>query len=280
MTKEELLDLFRRFIITTPDGRLVGDRENRYNPYIFSYTGKSSLVYTFPRKIRWSDGYQDSRDIFSDRQDAEGKKNKPVKEMEEFNHLMGYEFPFDHEVSIWLEDRELWLKLLKKNGLTYESIPKFEEKYKSMRKDRKYFKLVLEKRYFRLDLYDPIRHLNLEHDGSWCHIQEIDEARDEYLKTKFPTIHIERIQDYNKKDSESRMKLKKILDSYLEPSYLDPLVFRYDQEVIEQQLIEYQFDLEYIINYLERGYKLENIQNKLAIDLNRYLKNLKNLKTP
>ena len=52
----ELEELFRRFILSTPDTRLIGDKENRYNDYCFSYTGQSGEVYLFPQKIQYDDG--------------------------------------------------------------------------------------------------------------------------------------------------------------------------------------------------------------------------------
>ena len=98
MTKEELLDLFKNYIITTPDGRLVGDKENRFNTWMFSYTGRSGQIYTAPRKKRWASGKPDTRDILDDRLNALGKKNKPTKEIEAFNCGYGYEFKFDHDI--------------------------------------------------------------------------------------------------------------------------------------------------------------------------------------
>ena len=270
MTKEELLDLFKNYIITTPDGRLVGDKENRFNTWMFSYTGKSGQIYTAPRKKRWSSGKSDTREILNDRINALGKKNKPTKEIEAFNCGYGYEFGFDHEVIVLIEDDLEWKELLAKNGLTSKTIPLFEAKYKKGNLRKYYFQMTLDKRLFRLDLYDPIRHLDLEHDGSWCHIPEIDAARDEYLSSHFPGLHIERITDYDPTKPEKKEELKKIFDTYNIPLWKEPLVFNYDSWVIEQQLLEQQEELDFISEYLKRGHTLGTIPSGLATKLNRY----------
>ena len=265
---EDLIKLFKEYIRETPDKRKIDDKENRYNSWMFSYTGRSRKIYTAPRKIKWPSGKQDKRDIMSDREDALKKKNKPINLIEEFNYGYGYEFVFDHEVII-LNDHEIWLSILSKKGLTYSTIPIFEEKYKKKTLKKGYFKNALDKRYHRLDLYDPIRHLNIEHDGEWCHISELDEARDEFLGIMYPELFIERVSDY-KDTSENKNKLKEIFETYKTPLYKNPLVFRYDSWIIEQQLLEHESDLLYISECLELGYSLGTIQNELALELYRF----------
>lgn len=270
MTKEELFKLFERFIITTPDGRLIGGKENRFNRWMFSYSGKSGQIYTAPRKIKWPSGEQDKRDILDDRLKALDKEyTDAIKEIENFNYGYGYEFKFDREIIVWILDRELWLKLLEEQGLTYSTIEVFDKKYEKKRLKKGYFKSVLNKRYFRLDLYDPIRHLDLEHDGNWCHIPEIDEARDEYLRLTFPGIQIERVVDFKNKP-EDLENLKSVFKTYQTLLYKDPLVFRFEPEIISQQLTEQNQDITEIITYLEKGYRLETIQNNLSTELYRY----------
>lgn len=280
MNREGLLDLFREVVLKTPDGRLIGDKENRYNLYMFSYTGDSRLVYTFPRKARWPDGKVCNRDIMDDLAKALKDENtKAIKLIKEFNVSYGYEFKFDPEVHVWILNRNLWLSLLKKYGLTYESIPEFENRYEKKVLKKNYFRSILTKRYIRFDLYDPYRHLNLEHDGSHCHIPEVDLARDEYLRIMYPFLHIERIVDYDeKKRPECKDELKNIFDTYYERLYKTPYIFRYDDDIVSQQIQENQIDLDYIEYYLNRGYDLRLIRNKLAIELVRYAdKNLRSL---
>ena len=275
---KELERLVRNYFIVTPDNRLIGDKENRFNDYMFSYTGRSGKIYTSPRKIRWPSGKSDRRDMLDDRISALGKKNKPIDEIESFNRGYGYEFTFDHEVII-LNKHDKWIELLAKHGLTYSTIPIFEDKYKKKNLKKGFFKNALDKRSFRLDLYDPIRHLNIEHDGEWCHIPELDEARDEFLLSEYPDLHIERIVDY-KDTSEDRKKLKEIFDTYYTPLYENPLVFRYDSWVIEQQLKENSDDLLFISEYLDKGYDMSKIGtiNDLASKL--YIFEERNYKKP
>ena len=205
----------------------------------------------------------------------EYKRNQPgassdSKEIEAFNCGYGYEFGFDHEVIVLIEGDLEWKELLAKNGLTPETIPEFEARYKKGNLRKYYFQMAIDKRLFRLDLYDPIRHLDLEHDGSWCHIPEIDAARDEYLSSHFPGLHIERITDYDPTKPEKKEKLKKIFDTYNTPLWKEPLVFNYDSWVIEQQLFEQQEELDFIFEYLKRGRTLGTIPSELATKLNRY----------
>lgn len=271
MTEKELKDLFIDYVVSTPDGRLIGDKENRYNDYEFSYTGPSGVTYTSPRKIDYLDGKKCDRDIMDDRVTAINKRNTPIRNIEEFNYGYGYEFKFDPEVIIPIEDSQEWKDLLAKNGLTYDTIPIFEEKYnKDNHLGKYYFKRVLNQRHFRLDLFDPVRHLNLEHDGSWCHISEIDAARDEYLSSHYPVLHIERITDYDPKKPEKKEELKKIFDTYNTPLWKEPLVFKYDSLVIKQQLHKQQEELDFILEYLKRGYTIGTIPSTLAAELNRY----------
>lgn len=269
---EELERLVRNYFIVTPDNRLIGDKENRFNDYMFSYTGRSGKIYTSPRRIRWPSGKSDRRDIMTDRVDALGKKNKPIATIESFNYGYGYEFTFDHEVVV-LNKHNKWVELLAKRGLTYSTISIFEDKYKKKNLKKGFFKNALDKRYHRLDLYDPIRHLNIEHDGEWCHIPELDEARDEFLLSEYPTIQIKRVVDY-KDTTEDREKLKEIFDSYYTSLHEDPLVFRYDSWVVEQQLEENSDDLQLISEYLNKGYDLSKIgiMNELANKLNIFKK--------
>lgn len=271
--EKEILELLDggRFFLVTPDNRLIEDKENRYNAWIFSYTGPSGLVYSSPRKKRWPSGKQDKRDLMNDRHNALQKEyTKPLKEIENFNLGYGYEFCFDREVIVLIENTKKWQEVLEKYGLTYSSIPKFEEKYKSLRLKKNYFRSVLDKRYFRLDLYDPYRHLNLEHDGSKFHISEIDKARDEYLKTLYPDLCIERILDYDERKLDKKLELKAIFDSRKNRVYQSPLVFRYSRWVIGQQLQEYESDLMYISECLKEGCRLENIKNDLALKILHY----------
>lgn len=271
MTEKELKDLFTNYIVSTPDGRLIEEKENRYNDYEFSYTGPSGVTYTAPRKMNYLDGKKCDRDIMNDRVTAINKKNTPIQNIKEFNYGYGYEFKFDPEVIIPIENGIKWKDLLAKNGLTYETVPMFEEKYnKDKHLGKYYFKKVLNQRHFRLDLYDPNRHLDLEHDGFWCHIPEIDAARDEYLGSHYPVLHIERIVDYDPKKPEKKEELKRIFDTYSTPVWKEPLVFTYDSWVIKQQFLEQQDELDFICGYLKCGHTLGTIPSELATKLNRY----------
>lgn len=281
MNEKIISEILCRFFISTPDNRLVGEKENRFNKYMFSYTGKSGLKYTSPRKIRWPNGGLDKRDLMSDRIDELSKSNKPISDILTLNDGYGFEFPFDKEIII-INDNKLWLDILAKKGLTYSTIGLFNEKYKKKNLKKNFFKNALDKRYHRLDLYDPIRHLNIEHDGDWCHIPELDEARDEFIHTKFPDIIIKRIVNFDpRKRPECKNELAEFLNKYNTPLYDSPRVFRYDDYVIKQQLLENNVDIQFILDCVNSGIDLSRINKDLANDLNQFIKNneksLKNL---
>ena len=278
MNENYIKKLLALYFISTPDGRLIGDKENRFNPYEFSYTGPSGFKYTSPRRLIWPSGsYGRRNDILEDRIKALQKQNKPISEILSINYNYGFEFRLDQEVII-VNDHYLWLECLKKQGLDYSSIPEFEKKYKKKVLEKNYFKNAIDKRYHRLDLYDPTRHLNIEHDGSWCHIPELDAARDEFLHIKFPDLIIERIIDFDlKKKPECKEILLNIFNKYSEPKYKDPLVFRYDDFVISQQFSENEDAIRFIIDCVNKGFDLSQITEKLAIELNRFKNNSKNV---
>ncbi len=270
-----VLDLYKKVITTTTDGKLISEKENRYNQYFFSYTGRSGLIYTFPQNIQYyRTGKWQGRSIKYDRDHAISKPNKQVKNLESVIYGYGYLYKCDTEVCIWIQDsdRELWLYLLAKRGLTYdpESIKKFCLKYKNKKYDD--FIQILDKRYIRLDEWEPFKHLNIEHDGTVWHIPEVDQARDEFLKIKYPFINIERISDFNKSSKSKMNELRSILDKYNNIS-LDPFTFNYEDKVIEQQLVNKNQDIEYVINkLLIPGNKLEYINSELALELYNYEK--------
>ena len=271
MTEKELVDLFKSFITSTPKGRLISEKENRFNSYEFSYTGPSGVVYTFFRKMDYPNDKRCDRDIMKDRADALVSEYKePIKWIEEFNIWWGYEFKLDREIIIPIV-YDKWVKILKKHGISYETIPILEEKYKKIVRDKKdYFQRIITKRYFRLDFFDPYRHLNIEHDGSAFHIPEVDAARDEYLKSIYPSLKIERIMDFKNTSQEKVKELKNIFDKYLDKKQETPLEIRFDSLVIEQQLLKQQDELNFIIEKLKHGYTLETITSNLAAELNRY----------
>jgi hypothetical protein len=272
MTKKELVDLFKNHVITTPDGRLIGDKENRFNPYMFSYTGPSGIVYTSARKMDYLNGKLCDRDIMNDRANALITEYKnPIKQIEEFNVGWGYEFKLDREVIIPIIYTELWIDILKKHGVCHETIPTLEKKYeKILRNKKNHFQKIMTQRYFREDFFDPYRHLNIEHDGSAFHIPEVDAARDEYLQLMYPSLKIERIIDFKNTKPEKIKELKSIFDKYLDKKQETPLEIRFDSWVIEQQLLKQQENLDFIIECLGLGYTLSTIPSDLATKLNKY----------
>ena len=265
-----------KFFLVTPDGRLISDKENRYNPYTFSYTGPSGIIYTSPRKQDYPTGTICDRDIMNDRDKALiDEYTKPIRQIEEFNASWGYEFKIDREVIIPITDHNMWVEILRKHGLCYSTISIFEEKYKKKVKEKNHFFKTINKRNIRMDFLDPLRHLNIEHDGSAFHIPEEDEARDEYLHLIYTSLKIERISDFDNRKTEKIKELKNIFDKHLEGIQENPLRINFDSFVIDQQLKKFEPDLIEILKLIEKGYSLDRIGNKLATELNRYYANKK-----
>ena len=277
MTEKELVDLFKSFITSTPRGRLISEKENRFNSYEFSYTGPSGVVYTSPRKLDFPNGKLCDRDIMNDRADALVKEyKKPIKWIEEFNLEWGYEFKIDREIIIPIIYHEKWIEILAKHGVCYGTIYILENKYKKKVKEKNYFFKTINKRHIRLDFIDPYRHLNLEHDGSAFHIQEVDDARDEYLRLVYPTLRIERISDFKKTDPNKVNELGNIFGKYFDDIQETPLVMNFDSFVVNQQLKKFEPEIIEILELMEKGYSLDKIiGNKLALELNRYYANKK-----
>lgn len=246
----DLEDLFRLFVLSTPDARLIGDKENRYNNYSFSYTGQSGEVYLFPQRIQYDDGSGWGKGTIKHfREHTLLKSNGQINSMEKFIRQEFPHFKFDKEVLVWIHNRKLWRRICKKYGLedTEESIGKLCYKYQKVPAEE--FIKFLRKRYLSLDEYDPFYHLNLEHDGSgWHEVEIFDLIRDEFLRTSYPSLKIERIEAFdNSQDKQNEVRI--ILGKYKDPLTF-PLVFRFEDEIVEQQLNDKKDVLDYIMNYM------------------------------
>ena len=277
MNGEDLLKLYKKSILSTWDGKYIPEQENRYNQHCFSYTGDSKIVHVFPFYIMKFDGSSMGKSIKLHREsELTNIKSQTTVKLRNFCYCRGYRYRFDREVLVWII-RSKWLDVCKKFGLedTPESIMRACYDYPN--KCRNDVERILHKRYIMLDLLDPIRGVNIEHDGSKYHDKDDigDKIRDEYLREVYPELIIKRVRDF---DENSATKISDFSEFLFrnENRILDhPMSFDFSEQVLDRELCHHQVELKMILENLKTGKQLNQINLPLAYSLYEFKKKLK-----
>ena len=276
MNKEDLRELFEKYILSTSDGKYIPDKENRYNEFEFSYTYRSGVVYVFPLYIEKLDGTMGKSIKLHRESELIKSKSQVVVKLENFCYYRGYRYVFDREVLVWLI-KEKWLEVCKRFGLedTPESIMRICYDYPT--KCRNDVENILHKRYIMLDLFDPIRGINIEHDGSKYHEKDDigDKIRDEYLKEIYPNIIIKRIRDFDEGSYIKTNDFSKFLLTHENRILNTPLIFNFSDRIVNREFYRNKLELDMIYEKLKMGWQLSQIKLPLAYNLSEFRKKLK-----
>ena len=277
--RDDVLELFEKFVFYTHDGEDIRSSSGKYNDKIFSYGDYNIYIskYIFKSKKIIKDKKKKINDInVRDLRNCELKKNnKCVKSIvQDIYGVFNHGLLFEKEVVVLIEDREFYLKCCKK-------IVDLLDSGTLTKSEREECLKHLNKTHFRLDLYNPDYGINIEHDGSKYHEKEInklfDESRDLYLKTIYPNMIIIRVLDYmiyikSTKEYYVDVSKKDELISNLteitnESKLSKPMLMDFGNEIFIEFFKMYLIPLKRISEKLNSGYTIEELINLNDEDL-------------